>query len=83
MFLFKFLFKSHLWGKETTRNTPSCNVDEEKDPFKRQYAQRAKNRRTQELDRLGGQKRSREEADPIELGLLGRPNSKHGTSKTR
>ena len=70
-------------AKDNSRSTPSCSVEEEKDPFKRQYAQRAKNRRRQELDRLGGQKRSREEADPIELGLLGRPNSKHGTRKTR
>ena len=49
----------------------------------RQFAQRAKNRRRQELERLGGQKRSREEVDPIELGLLRRPSAKYGTSKIR
>ena len=41
-----------------------------------------KHKRRQELDRLGGQKRQREEADPIELGLLRRPQFKNVVSKT-
>ena len=64
------------------KERPSCDA-KELTTFGSQYAQRMKHKRRQELDRLGGQKRQREETDPIELGLLRRPQFKNVASKTK